>query len=230
MAERKTERLMNLIFALLVSRQYLTKDQIRESIADYRDSTPAGVRPQVRARQGGAARARHHCRDGPERQVLQRRAGLPHPPRRGRAARPRADARGGRRASAWRRRSGSTPGWRASPPRRWSSSRPSASMSIPSVLRMAEPKLSTDEPSFDGMWEAVTRRIPVSFVYAAPRPRAAGAPPAAVGHHLVARPLVCRRIRPRSRGAAHLPAVAGDRRGRDDRARPGRTKCPRAST
>ncbi|MET0766412.1 MAG: WYL domain-containing protein, partial [Aeromicrobium sp.] len=40
MAERKTERLMNLIFALLVSRQYLTKEQIRESIADYRDSTP----------------------------------------------------------------------------------------------------------------------------------------------------------------------------------------------
>jgi proteasome accessory factor B len=40
MAERKTERLMNLIFALLVSRQYLTKDQIRESIADYRESTP----------------------------------------------------------------------------------------------------------------------------------------------------------------------------------------------
>ena len=31
---------MNLIFALLVSRQYLTKEQIRESIADYRDSTP----------------------------------------------------------------------------------------------------------------------------------------------------------------------------------------------
>lgn len=40
MAERKTERLMNLIFALLVSRQYLTKEQIRDSIADYRDSTP----------------------------------------------------------------------------------------------------------------------------------------------------------------------------------------------
>ena len=49
MAERKTERLMNLIFALLVSRQYLSKEQIRQAIADYRDSSPAGVRAQVRA-------------------------------------------------------------------------------------------------------------------------------------------------------------------------------------
>jgi proteasome accessory factor B len=37
-----------------------------------------------------------------------------------------------------------------------------------SVLRMAEPKLSTDEPSFDAMWDAVTRRVPISFVYARP--------------------------------------------------------------
>jgi proteasome accessory factor B len=37
-----------------------------------------------------------------------------------------------------------------------------------SVLRMAEPKLSTDEPSFDAMWDAVTRRVPVAFVYARP--------------------------------------------------------------
>jgi proteasome accessory factor B len=39
MAERKTERLMNLIFALLVSRQYLSKEQIRQAIADYRESS-----------------------------------------------------------------------------------------------------------------------------------------------------------------------------------------------
>src|SRR5687767_7257937 len=38
MAERKTERLMNLIFALLVSKQFLTKAQIRDAIADYRDA------------------------------------------------------------------------------------------------------------------------------------------------------------------------------------------------
>lgn len=33
---------------------------------------------------------------------------------------------------------------------------------------MAEPRLSTDEPSFDAMWDAVTRRVPVTFVYARP--------------------------------------------------------------
>ena len=41
MAERKTERLMNLIFALLVSKQFLTKVQIRDAIADYRDAPSA---------------------------------------------------------------------------------------------------------------------------------------------------------------------------------------------
>ena len=99
-----------------------------------------------------------------------------------------------------------------------------------SVLRMAEPKLSTNEPSFDVMWDAVTRRIPVSFVYARPASEADGAPPAAVGDHLVARPLVRRRIRPRSRRAAHLPAVPHHRRASRRPDRPARTRCPRAPT
>ncbi len=33
---------------------------------------------------------------------------------------------------------------------------------------MAEPRLSTDEPAFDAMWDAATRRVPISFVYARP--------------------------------------------------------------
>ncbi|MGZ5368457.1 MAG: helix-turn-helix transcriptional regulator [Aeromicrobium sp.] len=37
-----------------------------------------------------------------------------------------------------------------------------------SVLRMVEPRLSASEPSFDTMWEAVTRRIPVTFDYQRP--------------------------------------------------------------
>ena len=39
MAERKTERIMNLFFALLSTNQYLSKEQIREAIPDYREST-----------------------------------------------------------------------------------------------------------------------------------------------------------------------------------------------
>ncbi len=38
MAERKSERLMNLIFLLLSTRQFLTKEQVRAAIEDYRDS------------------------------------------------------------------------------------------------------------------------------------------------------------------------------------------------
>ena len=33
---------------------------------------------------------------------------------------------------------------------------------------MAEPKLSANEPAFDAMWEAATRRIPVAFTYRRP--------------------------------------------------------------
>src|SRR5690606_632927 len=38
-AERKTERLMNLIFLLLSTRQFLTKEQIRTAIDDYRSAS-----------------------------------------------------------------------------------------------------------------------------------------------------------------------------------------------
>jgi proteasome accessory factor B len=33
---------------------------------------------------------------------------------------------------------------------------------------MAEPRLSTDEHAFDAMWDAATRRVPVTFAYARP--------------------------------------------------------------
>ena len=38
MSARKSERLMNLLILLLVTRSFLTKDQIRESLEEYRDS------------------------------------------------------------------------------------------------------------------------------------------------------------------------------------------------
>ncbi len=41
MAQRKTERLMNLVFTLLATEQFLTKDQIRASIAEYREDSDA---------------------------------------------------------------------------------------------------------------------------------------------------------------------------------------------
>jgi len=37
-----------------------------------------------------------------------------------------------------------------------------------SVLRTAEPRLSTAEPAFDAVWDAATRRVPITFDYARP--------------------------------------------------------------
>ena len=88
---------MNLIFALLVSRQYLTKEQIRESIADYRDSTPQAFdrkfeRDKEELRELGIT-----VEMGSIDKYFNDEPGYRHPPRRGRAARSGADPRGGRR-------------------------------------------------------------------------------------------------------------------------------------
>lgn len=167
MAERKTERLMNLIFALLVSRQYLTKDQIRESIADYRDSTPQAFdrkfeRDKEELRELGITvemgQNDKYFNDEPGYRIRRDEAELPD------LELTREEAAViGLATQVWEHAG-------------LASESTTALVKLKaigvdvdtSVLRMAEPKLSTDEPSFDSMWEAVTRRIPVSFVYARP--------------------------------------------------------------
>lgn len=42
MAQRRSERLVNLTIALLSARHWVTKDQLRELVTDYREMTPAG--------------------------------------------------------------------------------------------------------------------------------------------------------------------------------------------
>jgi proteasome accessory factor B len=167
MAERKTERLMNLIFALLVSRQYLTKEQIRESIADYRDSTPQAFdrkfeRDKDELRELGITvemgQNDKYFNDEPGYRIRRDEAELPD------LELTREEAAViGLATQVWEHAG-------------LASESTTALVKLKaigvdvdtSVLRMAEPKLSTDEPSFDAMWEAVTRRIPVSFVYARP--------------------------------------------------------------
>jgi proteasome accessory factor B len=167
MAERKTERLMNLIFALLVSRQYLTKEQIRESIADYRDSTPAAFdrkfeRDKDELRELGITvemgQNDKYFNDEPGYRIRRDEAELPD------LELTREEAAViGLATQVWEHAG-------------LASESTTALVKLKaigvdvdtSVLRMAEPKLSTNEPSFDAMWEAVTRRIPVSFVYARP--------------------------------------------------------------
>ena len=154
---------------------------------------------------------------GAERPVLRRRAGLPHPPRRRRAARPRADPRGGRRHRAGH------PGLGARRTRQ--------RLDHGAGQAQGHRGRRRHQRAAHGRAQAVHRRAVVRrdvgrrhppdaglVRLRAPGARGHGAPPAAVGDHLVARPLVRRRIRPRPRGAAHLPPVPGHRRGRDDRA------------
>ena len=167
MAERKTERLMNLIFALLVSRQYLTKEQIRQAIADYRDSTPQAFdrkfeRDKDELRELGITvemgQNDKYFSDEPGYRIRRDEAELPD------LSLTREEAAViGLATQVWEHAGLAGDSTRALVKLK------SIGVDVDtSVLRMAEPRLSTDEPSFDAMWEAVTRRIPIAFVYARP--------------------------------------------------------------
>lgn len=167
MAERKTERLMNLIFALLVSRQYLTKEQIRESIADYRDSTPQAFdrkfeRDKEELRELGITvemgSIDKYFSDEPGYRIRRDEAELPD------LELSREEAAViGLATQVWEHAGLASESTTALVKLK------SIGVDVDtSVLRMAEPKLSTDEPSFDAMWDAVTRRVPIGFVYARP--------------------------------------------------------------
>ncbi|WP_332641840.1 helix-turn-helix transcriptional regulator [Aeromicrobium sp.] len=168
MAERKTERLMNLIFALLVSKQFLTKVQIRDAIADYRDAPSSDAfdrmfeRDKEELRELGIPvetggndvyfddevgyRIRRDVAELSDLELTREEAAVI-----------------GLATQVWEHAG-------------LANDSTTALMKLKaigvdvdtSVLRMAEPKLSTNEPSFDAMWDAVTRKIPVSFVYARP--------------------------------------------------------------
>lgn len=167
MAERKTERLMNLIFALLVSRQYLTKDQIRESIADYRDSTPQAFdrkfeRDKEELRELGInvemGSIDKYFSDEPGYRIRRDEAELPD------LELTREEAAViGLATQVWEHA-----GLAADSTTALVKLKAIGVDVDTSVLRMAEPRLSTDEPSFDAMWDAATRRIPVTFAYARP--------------------------------------------------------------
>lgn len=167
MAERKTERLMNLIFALLVSRQYLTKEQIREAIADYRESTPQAFdrkfeRDKEELRELGITvemgSIDKYFNDEPGYRIRRDEAELPD------LELTREEAAViGLATQVWEHA-----GLAADSSTALVKLKAIGVDVDTSVLRMAEPKLSTDEPSFDAMWDATTRRIPVSFAYARP--------------------------------------------------------------
>ncbi|RLV55619.1 WYL domain-containing protein [Aeromicrobium phragmitis] len=164
MAQRKTERLMNLFFLLLAANQYLTKDQIRASIADYRDSTPGAFerkfeRDKDELRELGIAietgsrdpyfddevgyRIRRDDAELPDLSFTREEAAVI-----------------GLAAQVWD--SASLAGESAT-----------AVVKLKSIgvdidtdaMRMVEPRLSAHEPAFDDVLTAATRRIPIAFSY-----------------------------------------------------------------
>lgn len=167
MAERKTERLMNLIFALLVSRQYLTKEQIRQAIADYRDSSQQAFerkfeRDKEELRELGIkvemGSKDAYFDDEIGYRIRRDEAELPD------LALTREEAAVlGLAAQVWEHAGLAGESTTALVKLK------AAGIEVdPDVLRMAEPKLSADEPCFDRMWDAATHRIPVAFTYQRP--------------------------------------------------------------
>lgn len=168
MSARKSERLLNLIFLLLVSRQFLSKAQIRDSIAGYREARTDESFDRMFERDKEDLRelgitvefGSHDPFFGDEQGYRIRRdtAEL-------------ADIELTREEAAVIGLA--TQVWEHAGLASWSTTALVKLKSIgvdvdTTALRMAEPRLSADEHAFDAMWEAATGRVPVSFVYARP--------------------------------------------------------------
>lgn len=155
---------MNLIFTLLVTRQYLSKDQIRQAIADYRESSqPAFERKFERDKEelrelGIAVETGTNDKyfdDEPGYRIRRDAAELPDLDLTREEA-----AVLGLAAQVWEHAG-------------LASSSTSALVKLKAagvavdtdVLRMAEPKLSAHEPAFEVALEAAARSVPVRFGY-----------------------------------------------------------------
>lgn len=163
MAQRKTERLMNLVFTLLATNQYLTKDQIRSSIAEYREDTDVAFERKFE-------RDKQELRD----LGLEIETGT-------------YDALGGVTGYRLLRAEVELPqidltveeaaviglagqlwdhaGMAAETTTALAKLKAIGNDFDPSVLRMTEARLSADEPAFDAVFDATGRRLPIAFEY-----------------------------------------------------------------
>jgi proteasome accessory factor B len=165
MTRRKSERLMNLVIALLVSQHYLTKDRIRQVVEGYHDQSDEAFermfeRDKEELREIGVDievgsfekafddelgyRIRRDTFELPEIALEADEAAVV-----GLAARVWQHARlAGQTSSALVKLK-------------------AAGVSVePDALPALEPQLAADEPSFEPLWDAVITRTPVTFDYA----------------------------------------------------------------
>lgn len=166
MAPRKTERLMNLFITLLVSRQYLSKERIREAVEGYGSDDGAFdrmfERDKIELRELGIT-----IETGSNDKFFEDEVG--YRIKRDDVELPDIDLTREEAAVVGL----ASQVWEHAGLARDSSSALSklkaAGVTVDtSVLRMVEPRLSASEPSFDQMWEAVSQRIPVRFDYKRP--------------------------------------------------------------
>lgn len=166
MAQRKTERLMNLIFTLLATNQYLTKAQIREAIADYRDSSQLAFerkfeRDKEELRDLGLDIETGSFDPSPGNELgyrIQRSAvELPDI-----ELTPEEAAVIGLAAQVWEHS-----GMAAQSSTVLTKLKAIGNDIDTGVLQMPQPRLTANEPSFDALFDAATRRVPVRFDYRA---------------------------------------------------------------
>ncbi len=167
MAQRKTERLMNLFFLLLASNQYLTKEQIRGSISDYRDASPSAFerkfeRDKEELRELGivieTGNRDAYFDDEPGYRIPRDEAELPD------ISFTREEAAVvGLAAQVWDHASLASESATAV-----SKLRAIGVDVATDQLRMVEPRLSTHEPAFDAVLEAATHRQLIAFDYRKP--------------------------------------------------------------
>ena len=158
---------MNLIFALLATRQYLSKEQIRQAIADYRDSTQQAFerkfeRDKEELRELGitveTGTNDKYFDDEPGYRIRRDEVELPDLDLTREEA-----AVLGLAAQVWEHAGLAQDSTTALVKLK------AAGVAVePEVVRMAEPKLSANEPAFDAVWRACTSRIPVTFDYQRP--------------------------------------------------------------
>lgn len=158
---------MNLIFTLLVTRQYLSKEQIRQAIADYRESNQAAFERKFERDKEELRELGIHVETGSNDKYFDDEPG--YRIRRDEAELPDLDlsrdeaAVLGLAAQVWEHAGLAAHSTTALVKLK------AAGLTVDTdVLRMAEPKLSAHEPAFEAALDAAARRIPVAFEYRRP--------------------------------------------------------------
>jgi len=164
---RKSERLMNLVIALLVSGQYLTKDRIRQVVEGYHGQSDEAFERMFERDKEELREIGIHIEVGSHDKVFDDEVGyrirrdefeLPEI-----VLEPDEAAVVGLAARVWQHA-------------RLASQTSSALVKLkaagvpvqPDALALVEPQLAASEPSFEPLWDAVLTRTPVRFEYARP--------------------------------------------------------------